>query len=438
MIALTHVCRTWRETFISRSSLWTDIGGVDPDKAKVYLERSNPSPVNLSLRRSKDPLLDELFFQIIPQAIQRLKSLTISGTPQYLQDIAAHLYHPAPLLEYLLVLGRYELRGLQNDPVLTPAHFGGDLSSLRRLCLECIHTGLPWRNMANLTSFRLVRPSPISFGQILDFFESAPHLREVELRFVTLTPGAKDGRLVPLACLKKMDITGGGSASPLLEHMLIPIGACLTAWISLPNPPIEDPPRFLDNLKNLPHFTTIQLDGDDSYPHMNFCGPNGEVTLIITTSITNETCFVLESLTKFDTSRTELLTIDLNDTPSSDPLYRTLLPMKDLRTLRLSFCEAPHVLIHVLHPGMNPSGVVFCPKLEELHIEYWKIPDMGEIIGMAAERKSRGARLKLVRIVSQVKSVEADMLELKKHVLHVECGPEAGTDGGGDGSHERG
>ena len=409
---------------------------MDPEKARVYLERSKSSPVNLSLRRFRDQPLDEMFLQIIPQAIGRLKSLTISGTPQYLQDITARMFHPAPLLEHLSVLGQYGLRGVPNGPVLTPEHFGGDLSSLRRLCLECIHTGLPWRNMVNLTSFRLVRPSPISVEQILDFFESAPHLREVELRFVTPTLGTENGRLVSLACLKRMDITGGGSASPLLEHMLIPVGACLTAWIALPNLPIQgQPPRFLDNLRNFPRFTAIQLDGDDSYPHMKFSGPNGEVTLIVITTQSNEICFVLESLTHFDTSKTELLTIDLNHAPSRGHLYRALLPMDDLRTLRLSYCETPNTLVHALHPSMSPSGVVVCPKLEELEIDR---PDVEIITRMAAERKSRGARLKLVRIVSHSRSAEADVLELKKHVLHVEYGPDVGTNGDGDGSRDGG
>ena len=43
--------------------------------------------------------------------------------------------------------------------------------------------------------------------------------------------------------------------------------------------------------------------------------------------------FLLESLAQVDTSKAERLKIDLGDSPSSDPLYRALLPMKDLRTL---------------------------------------------------------------------------------------------------------
>ena len=424
--------------FISRSSLWTDIGG-DPKKAKVYLKRSNSSPINLLLCGDNRPPLDDPFpgdpsLRIISQAIGRLKSLTTSGTPGYIQDVTTHIFHPAPLLEYLSMTSRHG-EGPHRDPLLISTHFDGDLSSLRTLRLECVRTELPWRNMVNLTSLRLVRTSPVSVRRTLDFFENAPHLREVELWSVTQIPSAENGRLVSLACLKRMDITGGGSSSPLLDHVLIPAGACLTASVDLPAPSITHrTSRFLDDLKNLPGFTTIQLYGDEAYPRMKFGGPGGEVTLIVITPHDNEACFILESLAHFDTSKTERLTIDINDTSSRDLLHQTLLPMKDLRTLTLAFCVTPHILIHALHPIMSLSTVVLCPNLEELVINHWQKPDLKDVIGMAAARESRGAGLKLVRTVSQVKSI--DVLKLKNYVLRVECGPDAGVDDDSDSSGE--
>ena len=289
--------------------------------------------------------------------------------------------------------------------------------------------------MVNLTSFRLVRVSGVSVGQILDFFESAPHLCKVKLDSITPVPGAEKGRLVPLVCLKRMDITGGESSSPLLDHILVPVGAHLTIWVNLPAPPIEHhPPRFFQNLRNLHGFTAIELHGDDGYPHMEFSGPSGEVTLVLITPHDNEACLVLESLAHFDTSKTEQLRIDLNDATPPDLLHQALLPMKDLHSLTLTYSQNPLVLIHLLDPTMSPP-IVVCPKLEELVINHWKKPDVMDVIGMAAARESRGARLKLVRTISRLKSI--DVLELKKHVLHVECGHDIEVDdysdsGGGD------
>jgi hypothetical protein len=51
---------------------------------------------------------------------------------------------------------------------------------------------------------------------------------------------------------------------------------------------------------------------------------------------------------------------------------------------------------------------------------------------MAAARASRGAKLKSVTIL-RGNYVRADVLELKKHVFHVECGPDPnGVDDDGD------
>jgi len=282
--------------------------------------------------------------------------------------------------------------------------------------------------------------SQLSVRQILDFFESAPHLRKVELRFITHTPGAENGRLVTLACLKGLDIANTRSSSPLLDHLLIPAGAHSAIWVDLPSPPIEDhPPRFLDNFKNFPGFTTIRLFGGglNSCPGMRFNGPNGGVAMIPIPSRADEISFFRKSLVQFDTSKTERLKIGVGNSPSSDPLYRALLPMQDLRTLTLSRCITPHVFIHALHPGMRPSGVVVCPKLEEFVIEYQGTLNIENVVGIAAAREFRGARLKLVRTIGQVKYVEVDVLELKKHVLHVECGPGADrADNDSDGSDE--
>jgi hypothetical protein len=75
-----------------------------------------------------------------------------------------------------------------------------------------------------------------------------------------------------------MEIMGSGSASLLLDHLLIPVGARLMVGVDLPSLLIKDhPPRFLDNLRNLANFTTVTLSGCDSNPYMQFSGPNGTV-----------------------------------------------------------------------------------------------------------------------------------------------------------------
>jgi len=419
IITLTHVCWVWRQVFTSRSSLWTRIDCEDKDKTRVYLERSRSSPIDLSLRRDDDLSLHDPFFQITPHTMGRLRSLSVKATMWNLSDIATHLSYPAPLLERMSIDGDYE-HDSNGIPTLTSALFGGDLPSLRNLHLEYVCTELPWRNMVNLTSLKLIDTSPVSMSQLLDFFETAPHLYEVEFRMRIPTSGAQDGRLVSLARLESMSIDGGPS-SALLDHLLIPVRARLRVEVVLPNPLIEDHPGFLDNLRNLLGFTTIQLN-DGPIPRMEFSGPNGEVMMTLATSPDDET-FPLRFLTLFGTSETERLEIYFRGSPSSYHPYNTLLRMKNLHTLKLYHCESPDVFVHALDPRNGSLGVVVCPKLEELVIKHEKALDIESVIGMVAARESRGAKIKTIWIISQQgggNHTQSDMLELKKHVFRLE------------------
>jgi hypothetical protein len=395
---------------------------VDTDEALVYLDRSNSLPVNLSLYTDDHLSPYHPFFAIIPHAIGRLGSLSVEAAPERLQDITDHLSRPVPLLEKLSICSGYH-GDPRRDPVLAPTLLGGGLSLLRSLCLESVRTELPWRNMVNLTSFKLYStlPGEVTVRRFLDFFESAPRLRKIGIYFAIPTTGAQDGRLLSLACLERMEISGDGSASLLLDHLLIPVGVDLTIEVDLPDPPIKDhPPRFLNNLKNFPNFTTIELYGNESDPHMQFSGPNGEVRIIPRTSRVDVTCLMLESLDQFDTSKVEQLKIDRGNAPSSDPPYRALLSMKHLRTLTLRQCAEFHIFTHALHPDMSASGAVVCPKLEELVIVTDRIViEVKPVIGVVAARASRGAKLESIRIVGG-NPVRADVLELEKHVLRVE------------------
>ena len=154
IVALTHVCRAWRQTFIS-CSLWTDFDCVDADKTLVYLERSKSPSINLWLDRERPLLPHDPTFQITPHAIARLKSVGIVGSVESIQDITAHISHPAPLLEDMTINGHYTALSSRSYPTLTPTLFHQDLSSLRKLFIQGVYSALPWRNIVNLTSFTL-------------------------------------------------------------------------------------------------------------------------------------------------------------------------------------------------------------------------------------------------------------------------------------------
>jgi len=425
VIALTHVCCAWREVFVSRSSLWSNFDCLDEAKTQVYFERSKSSPINLSLDLIEGISPCDSFFQIIPHATGRLKSLFVEGLLEDVEVITPHLSHPAPLLEDLSIISRCESMPYRYLP-LTSGLFDGDLSSLRMLHLEYVCTELPWKNMVNLTSFTLsfIPPGVASVGQFLDFFENTPHLEEAKLCFAIPMAG-QSGRVVSLECLKSMHVTNDGPPSVLLNHLLIPVGAKLEIRAKLLSSLIgEHLPRSLDNLKNFSNFTAIRLHRTD----MEFSGPNGQVKITLRTSRDDPTELTLGSLAELDTSKTERLEIEDGDLRSKESLYQALLPMKDLRTLTLSGLMSTGILIRALQPPTNSSEVMVCPKLEEFVLVlcsfYFGVepPKMASIIEMAAARASRGGKLKTVRIFCRHGTADPDLSELRKHVWNVEYG----------------
>ena len=279
-IVLSHVCRAWREMLVSRASLWTDFRCMDAEKTRVYLERSKSSPITLSLQRTLGFFPGDPFFQITPYLTSRLSNLSVATTPNHLQDITNNFIYPAPLLEALTIDGSFFRQ--DSNPVLTTALFGGDLSSLREFHLRSVRTELSWRNMNNLTSFSLfhvAHPPSISVEHILDFFESAPHLREVELLSAAPTVHAQNGRLLSLSQLKTLSISGCHSPSVLLDYLVIPVGTKVSVEWKSPRSRFDDHlPTSLDNLRNLSNFTEIRILSKTSQISIRFAGPSGEAS----------------------------------------------------------------------------------------------------------------------------------------------------------------
>ena len=432
-ITLTHVCRTWREIFMSRASLWTDFYCIDAEKTRVYLERSKSVPINIWLEREQGLLPNDPFLDIPSHAIDRLKSLCVRATPDHLEDFTKHFVHPTPFLKTL------EIDGGAADihetiPVLPSALFGGDLSSLRKLCLHSVCTQLPWRNMNNLTSFALgfVSQPTVSIGQILDFFESAPRLTDVNLLSAAPTLGAQEGRSVSLSHLKRLNICGSQPPSLLLDHLIIPVGAqALIALDSVDH--IDDVlPRSPNNFQNLSNISEISLQFRSFNTCMRFTGPNG--TFGVGSRFgPDPTRLVTCALERFDTSCAQRLEIE-DDGRITNELHEAIRSMANLRTLKIScFDDSPFSLLD-LSLALASDGEIACPKLEKLIYHVSGVFDVGDLVDFVAARASRGVPLKSVEVVSSEEPISTEEAAvLQEHVSHVKIGFERNE---GDYLHE--
>jgi hypothetical protein len=425
-IVLTHVCRAWREVFISLASLWTHFDCADAAKTRCYFDRSKLAPVSLRLNRPTGFFPNDPFLEVFPQLISRLKRLTVKTTPGYLQDITQHLVHRAPLLEALSIDARY-LDTRASSPLTTDL-FDGDLASLRELYLISATTQLPWRNMNNLTSISMayaLQPA-VSVGQVLDFLESAPRLLTITLIFSASlsTSAAQNGRLVSLARLTRLSICGSQRPSILLDHLIIPVGAGVFTVLDSPGPNIDDHlPKSLENLRNLSQFTKISLSyGSDPYTEwtsIQFTGPNGQVGITSSSHTPDAMSAVPQSLARFDTSKTRCL--EVVGFEFTTELRQALLSLTNLRTLIISECRDILPFLFEMDPMSSPDSPIVCPRLKELTVSVYDECDMDGLMEIAAAREWEGVPLKFVKIVSCGEPVPTERVaELLEYVSRVE------------------
>ena len=429
-IALTHVCRDWRDIFTSRSSLWTRLDFTNVDKTRTYIQRAQSSPLEIYLGDEDDKVIDDAFPLVIPH-ISRLKSLTINRGA--LPSILEHFYCHTPLLERLDI----EICAMDlHHPVLDAALFNGDLSSLRELRLRRVITRLPWTNMANLRIFDLKSSARIcETTNLLEFFKSAPLLHTVLLTCrISDSPDPPPERIVPLRHLKVFHISTKSPHSNLLRHLHIPAGASLISEFYSDgdeSPLIEYLPERSPNISNLSHVTTVNLLFNSSQKFTLLSGPSGSLRVLAKRDFYPSYALdrrILRSLNTPILSMAQGLTISRHkhSGPSNVeecPIFQTLSFTTHLRTLILIACD-DQPFIRALDPERNLSNLVLCFNMKELilYIPQWSLLDVKNLIKMAQNRASRGAKLSSITIVSRDGLAPRNELsELGEHVTRAVC-----------------
>jgi len=433
-IKLTHVCRYWRQIFVSCPSLWTRLDCKNVEKTRVCIERSKNSPLEIHLDgRGAIGHHEEVLLLAVPH----VKALSVSNchsrhSTVVLQTLVEHFSRPVPLLEKLKIdLACYSTRTLPDTL------FGGDLSSLRELSLAGVLMPTSWGSLENLTTFNLsnITRRETLLTCLLGLFESATRLHDIRLRYsIPDDSNVPPKRIVFLPNLKKLEVVTDTPNSVLLDHLSIPSGASVvlksTSWGHSPIAP--QIPATLDNLHNLSYITTVNIFFGSFWRAIQFGGPSGELYTRGksgggNTVATTGTAELLPFLNRFDTSRCQHLGFTLEGSVPGPPArivdslpYRLLHPMDDLRTLTL--IDTDNLLL-ALDPDNNPDKIVLCPKLEEItfYINNLSMFHFNKLFRMAEERASRDAKLSTITIISRSTiSSPLGVLELGKHVSRVD------------------
>ena len=153
---MSHVCRSWRNLLIARSSLWVRLDCANTDKTRVYIERSKSLPLELSLcKYGYAAYVVDAIPLVIPH-VSRLECLSIIGC-EALKILTPHLSHPIPLLRKLTITANSDCRP---TPVFDTTLFNGDLSSLCSLSLVGVINIYRGRICPNSPHSCFTRPAP--------------------------------------------------------------------------------------------------------------------------------------------------------------------------------------------------------------------------------------------------------------------------------------
>ena len=428
LVALTHVCWRWRETFTGCPSLWTRLDCKHAEKTRAFIERSASLPLEIKHPQYEDQYDLDAIPLVGPHA-GRVVSIEIGGEEEDLfWSFVEHFSCPVPLLRDLNISFN-----LDNPPTLNDALFDGNLSSLCTLSVTGFFLRLPRRDLSNLTTLALnwVPGDDISLTQLLDVFVNAPILNEVDLdHAIPDSSDAPPGRMVSLPHLKSFSLcTDTQFSSTLLNHLSIPAGASVWFGFEFKVDEFlfqESLPENPENLRSLLFITSVFLKFDKKEVYIQLDGPSGRLEIWGHRNSHSER-EILQSLDFFTLSRTQTLAVTTYILPTLEdcgrsPPHRILNIMKDLRTLFLSSCSTPPFIL-ALNPHQCPSQLILCPKLENLilYAEERRLFDFEQLTSMAKRRASEGAKLQSITVISGDELVtEEDLLGLRDHVRHVE------------------
>lgn len=221
-LAVTHVCKYWRQVALGCPTLWSFIDGISAQWLAIMLERSKKVALVVIYNDPK-PLRQCGFEQILSQ-LPRIKFLQLCPSPSEVDRILDCLSSlPAPLLHTFkfVVFGDPTFARPISDTI-----FQGEAPQLRSVQLvqccfswtSCIFSGLRSLHIGSSP-----KRSPLS--QILSALRRMP-----ELEVLTLEPQSfKDADAlfvqVPLPRLRRIELSNSTiqTATSFFSHLILPV-----------------------------------------------------------------------------------------------------------------------------------------------------------------------------------------------------------------------
>lgn len=416
LISSTHVCRHWRTTLLSFSSLWAEIHCVGEEQTLLFLERAKTAPLHIRLQQRFSHTALKTF--IVPQ-IDRIELLI--AHPLIALDtttLCRDLSNPAPKLKTLVIAPR------SASWHHLPTIFGGDLPDLRRFTVERATFDLTKFRTPNLTHLTLqytAHGEPV-MDDLLRFLEQTPLLENLVM--IAAGPlcddaGSHDdlGKIVHLPRLNQLELVGRSARSGIICRLSLPVGADLTLRAEVKSTQGGITEHFLpSSLEHIPMARNVtSINFSITTPDLcsiRYIGPNG--TILITASNAEaiedieDELFPYEairSLRPVSTAEVDKLLIDgfrgydnQHETPHTPhfPAFRT---MENLRSITLVDCSS-QFFIAVLQTA-EPE--IICPSLSRLtmYLSRESSFNTAKLEALLATRKELGTPLDALVLIAE-------------------------------------
>lgn len=235
-VAVTHVCSRWRAAALNYSPLWTSIntGTMEDRWVKVFLERSNPSFIDLTLdfyhktdRTKRFLNVDEAI--ALFTGCMRLHSLQINGNGDLVSELLRKLHVATPICSLSLYVVSTSIRP---RPVVLPDNMlGGQVPvpKVRFVTLSSSIFAPRWllRGITHFTSYQLM-----SLNSLLDILCQMPALHSFTLEgfvFDTMSHASPQDSQISMPNLMYFTVSVTKKSptifAQLLRRLVLPDGA---------------------------------------------------------------------------------------------------------------------------------------------------------------------------------------------------------------------
>ncbi|KAJ3546001.1 hypothetical protein NMY22_g2215 [Coprinellus aureogranulatus] len=179
-VAVTHVCRHWRDIALRCTTLWTHLAFPQPDFTELMLSRSGSAPLHIEAEDSAfgDGRSLDILRKVLSQ-VARIHTISLEAEENEVADVLPPSLSGAPILERLVLRG--------NDWDLPSTFFDGVPPRLSELELEgCKLSGSTIWASATLIRLTIIcwseehRPSVQDF---LDALKRMPLLEFLQLQY---------------------------------------------------------------------------------------------------------------------------------------------------------------------------------------------------------------------------------------------------------------